>query len=217
MITKNGIIQGKEFNESFGEYTIVGEPTITDTVLSGCSKTDYLLYAFSNPPRTSESVITFCGSFIVPNQRTVFWTVNNDYWRIRLEATSATQLNFTNSSWAGIKFDFSDILTEGDKVYYRASITDGAQTLKVYKDDVEVFSGTSSHSNGTWNVNGEYVKISTICFGGYSGSYISNTSNGLQDLADFIVLVNEEPIYAPIINKATFSEYQVSSTEFYEI
>ena len=217
MIYKNGIIVSKEFNESFGDYTVIGTPTINGTILTDCSKTSYIKYSFPMVIRTSDSVVTFCGSYIIPDTSAVLWVVNNDYWRIRIEARTSSIL-FTNSSFAGIKLSYPSNVSIGDKLYYRATYTNGAQTLDVYKDEEKILSGTSSHENyDTWNINGEYVKISNICLGGYSGSYSTSLSgNTVQDLADFLVLVDDKPVFFPKI-KPTISNYQTTAIEFYEI
>ena len=218
MIKKNGSLIGKEFNEFFGNYVVYGTPTLTGTVLSGCSTSSYLQYSFTSGIYTSDSIITFCGSFIVPSERNLLWTVNRDYWRVRIEITS-TNIIFTNSNWSGINQSFSSSASVGDKLYYRGTFTNGAQTLKVYKNGVEIISGTSSHTNpDSWSHEGEYIRIRNICFGGTPASLISGVScNSVQDLADFLMLVDDKPIYAPIIKSSSISEYQVVSPLFYEV
>lgn len=206
MINKNGIIIGNQFNESLQNFTINGTPTIENGVVSGFSSSNYV----------STPVINFS-------------TANT--WSIITKFNTGTSWSTVDSGLisGNITQNIQAIINNSGVL--RGSFGNGTTWIYIINPIAQLALNTDYILEMGYNGTDYYVKLDGTLIGSYtSNSKVPNTPirlgreranaeffiYGSFDLKQFSLSINDKIIFAPAINTG-ISNYQITSTEFYEI
>jgi len=199
MITKTGIFTGYALNENGQNYNIIGSPIISNKILSGTTKGNYISFDIS-----TSTDIEFRIGF-------KFKTVSQAYNGLISRGTPGFQFytkNGTNSLIMELfgntqVLSFSNLVIDID--YILSFSYSGSTFTATLSSSASSETKTGSYSNfdmsGTWRLGVTQ-----------SGNY---GYDGLIYLEQLLVKSNGET-YAPSVSTC-ISDYQISCEEFYEI
>lgn len=200
-IKKNGCIVGNEFNETQQNFTVVGSPTLSDSILSNTSKNNYVSFTINNDTTEWEIDEYFTVQTISQSYNAII-SRGSPGFQAYLKKGNTTLTLELNGSLAMITHN----ITVGHSYKIVLNSHNGVltSTLTDLNDNTEQ-SGTYNLSlsiSGTWRLgitqSGNY---------GFDGSI---------DLSRFLLKLNDKLSYSPALNIG-LSDYQIVSEEFYEI
>lgn len=209
MITKNGIITGKELNEILANFTTGGSVLIENGVASNFSNTSYItLGANFNINSTVEYHI---GGLIPATTRvTANWEVffgSNNANKYKMGLQKST---FKFSFWNGSSWVVSDTVAQTG-TSYDVKLTWDKATYKMY------YKLTSSN---TWtqltSFNATDTCLTSNIFIGRNYSNNPEFWSGSIDLSRTYIKVDDEIIYRPAV-KTDIAKIQYDFKEFIEI
>jgi hypothetical protein len=207
MITKAGIIIGKEINEGFTNYQVYGSPVIEGNYVSGLKPNNYI-YIPVNVNTTTTKISVYIDGLqgeTKSSSASVIDLINstNSYpCRIYKNQYGGTD-GYFNGAYGAPGGNTTMATTGTFRMEF--SVLGTTASLNYYEDGVLKKSGNKTIAEGL----GTVVKVR------FGGEY-TELSNKI-DLTSIVIKAGEDVIYAFPSNKSSLSSYQITSTECYEI
>lgn len=207
MITNNGIICGKEFNEPYSNFMVTGSPTIANGYASNLRPGHYIYIPVNIDTTKSKLSVAFegiLGAHKTSSASLVDLINSDNNYSCRLYEN---QYGGTDAYIGGAYgFPGGNVdMAESGRCRFEWSVQNTTATASYYEDGVLKKSGSKTIASGL----GTVVRIR------FGGEYSEWT--GSLDLSSIVISENDIPIRIVASDKATISNCHITSTNFCEI